>query len=308
MAIDFSWLITALNNIVANINSFFSGIWGSITQIANTGQGIFAGLANFGGWIYQGFVDAFTRIYNGLTWFGDQLRGGLEWVGTQLANAYNFIASNLFSFGQWLWAGIQGFANMVVNGVIYMANSIWGFLVNSWTTIYTAITSYKTAIDSWWGGLMIAFRNKMKASLMFSVTTYIAWNSAMKIPEAKSLKDIAYGLGGILLSPFPAYLISEMIDVMIPTPTTTTFKVTPDFGAIDITPPTLNPYAPVPPTPEAPIALGVGVGVVVTPSAISMGSFEGIAATVVTGEAVSESEEESSIQNDVTVEVETEAI
>jgi len=308
LAIDFSWLITALNNIATNINAFFQSIWTQVQNIINTGQGIFAGLVNFGGWLYQGLVDAFTRIYSGLTWFGDQLRGGLEWIGTQLANAYNFIASNLFSFGQWLWAGIQGFANMVVNGIIYMANSIWGFLVNSWTTIYTAITSYKTAIDTWWGGLMTAFRNKMKASLMFSVTTYIAWNSAMKIPEAKSLTDIAYGLGGILLSPFPAYLISEMIDVLIPTPTTTTFKVTPDFGAIDITPPTLAPYAPIPPTPEAPISLGVGVGITVTPSAISTLIFDGMVSPTVTATPEAETIDVSAQSADITVEVSTELI
>lgn len=247
MAIDFSWLITALQNIAANIGAFFEGIWGQVQNIVNTGQGIFSGLVNFGGWLYQGLVDAFTWIWKGLSVVGD----AFKWIGDRFRDAWNYLSDNIFKVGQWLWSGIQGFANQVVNGANFIAVSINSFFIEIWNNIYDSVISYKSAIDAWWAGIMITIRGKMKQSIVFSVTSYVAWNSMTRIPQAKSLSDLLYGLGGILLAPIPAVLISEMIDVLVPIPSTTTFKITPDLGALKATPPTYAPVVPAPPSPEA---------------------------------------------------------
>lgn len=306
MSIDFSWLITALQNIATNISNFFNSIWGVAQNIVNTGQGIFTGLANFGGWLYQGLVDAFTRIYNGFTWMADQLRGGFEWIGTQLGNAYTFIAQNLYSFGQWLWSGIQGFANMIANALSYIWGVITTFFINTWNSIYTFVANFKLSIDTWWMNLIVGIRNKMKATIMYSVTTHIAWQSMTRIPKATSVKDFLYGFMGMLIAPIPAFLISEMLDVVMPSTSYTPQKVAPDLGALSFTPPTFEAIAPLPPSPMAPTELPVGVGVTGEFKPIMMGVFDGIVSPtmIVTPEAETISEEPLDVSPTVGVDTE----
>jgi hypothetical protein len=288
LAIDFGWLITAFNNIATNINSFFSGIWSSVTQITNTGQGLFGGLVSFGGWIYQGLVDAYKQIQTGFTLMGDALSLGIQTFAADFYTAWNYLSQNLFDVGQWLWAGIQGSANMIANAVIYIQNAVWTFMVDSWNTLYANITSYKTMIDQWFADMVIAFRTKLVASIQFSVTTDIAWKSIQRIPEAKSMKDLAFGFLGAIIAPIPAYLMAHVIDTLVPTPTSTTYKVLPDFAGLTLISPTLNPYAPTPPTPTTPMALTVGVGVGFTGTGITISVFNGILAPTVSVSAVSE--------------------
>lgn len=278
MAIDFSWLITALQNIAGNINSFFSSIWGSIEQIVNVGQGIFAGLANFGGWIYQGLVDSFNWIWKGLSDFGNSVLEGFINIANGIYNAFSWIGTQVFNFGQWLWSGIQGFANMVVNGFIYVMNAVYDFLVTASNTIWTFIVGFKTSVDQWWGNMMVSIRSKLKQSIMFSVTTDIAWKSAQSIPSklmsSRSIGEMGTGfigaLGGLIVAPFAGYIMSEMLDVLIPTPTSTIYKVAPDFGEFSLTAPSLEAQAPMPPSPSSPGELVVGFGTTLSTSRITM--------------------------------------
>lgn len=248
MAIDFSWIITALNNIATNITDFFSSLWTEAQNIVNTGQGLYAGLVNFGGWLYQGLRDAYDSLSAGLKVIGD----AFSQIGDAFLSGWNYLSENLFAFGTALWSGIQGFANAIVLNISSMFNSIYAFLSDVAVSFFTTVSDFKTATDTWYANLMIGIRNKMKASILFSVTTHIAWNSMARIPKAKSLMDFGYALGGIILAPIPAFLISELLDVLIPIPTTTTFKVAPDLGSISITPPTVTPDVSWPPSPSAP--------------------------------------------------------
>jgi hypothetical protein len=288
LAIDFSWLITAFNNIATNINNFFSGIWSSVTQITNTGQGLFGGLVSFGGWIYQGLKDAYYSLQLGITAVGDAFKLGMETFANQFLLGFQALATDMFSVGQWLWAGIQGFANSVANAVIYIQNAVWTFVVDSWNTLYANIVSYKTSVDTWFAQMIIGFRAKLTQSIIFSVSADIAWKSAQRIPEARSLKDLGYGLLGVLVAPIPAYLMATIITGLVPTPTSTTYKVTPDFSGVNLISPTLNPYYPMPPTPTTPTELVVGVGVGFTGTGIIISVFNGILSPTVSVSAVSE--------------------
>lgn len=309
MAIDFSWLINACNAIVTNINSFFSGIWSSVGQIVNVGQGVYAGLVNFGAWLYQGLVDAFKWIWDGLTAVGNYLWQGLMSIGTGILNAFTWIGTQLYNFGQWLWAGIQGFANMILNGIIYIANSVYGFFVSVYNTLWTFIVGFKTSIDQWWHDTIVGFRTKLKQSIMFSVTTDIVWKSSHTIPDrlmsAKNMNEMGTGLigalGAIIVAPITGFLLAEMLDLMVPTPTSTIYKVTPDLGAMSLTPPTLEEKYPIPQAPTAPGAITVGVGVSPVAAQILMGSIDKLMAVIVPVSAAIFTEDVESLTPTVTV-------
>jgi hypothetical protein len=285
MSIDFSWLVAALQNVASNINNFFASLWTQASNIVNTGQGLFTGLVNFGGWLYQGLVDAFNSLYNGIKWLADQFRRGYEAIATYFYSALTFIGQNLFSFGQWLWSGIQGLANMIINGLIYIGGQIYNFFTNIGTTLYNAITSFKTSVDEWFFNIISKFREKIKSSVMFSVSTHIAWKSMEKIPEGKFVG----GFMGLLASPIFGYLMSEIINSLLPSPSSPISPI-PTTPSITMPSLVLEEKYPMPPAPSAPGALVVGVGVTpeetvismsvldkaVSPTAIATGEFETI--------------------------------
>jgi len=316
MGIDFSGLLAAFNQIAVNINTFFAGIFNSVTQVANTGQGIYSGLVNFGGWIYQGLKDAFMSIYNGLAWVGNQFFAAYQVVASAFGNAINFIGTNIYNFGQWVWAGIQGFANMIANGVIYIANQIYNFLVGAWNTIYTAIIGFQTTLNNWWGGLMVSIRNKIKASIIFSLTTHIAWASAEGIPQrlmsSKTPEEMGVGmlgaLAGICFAPIPGVLLAEMLDFILPTPTTTYSPITPPLPSISLTPPTLEPQAPAPSTPTTPGVPQVGVNISPSEMLIQTSEQPLTTALVVPIQPTGFTEDEEPLTMTVTVSLEAESI
>jgi hypothetical protein len=274
-----------------------------VSNIINTGQGIFTGLLHFGGFLYQGLVDSFKSMYYGIKWFADQLRAGYEAIATYFNNAFTFLAQNLYSVGQWLWSGIQGFANMLMNGLIYVSKQVYDFFVNVGMTLYNAITSFKTSIDEWFFNIISTFREKIKSSIMFSVTTHTAWKSAEKIPEGK----ITGGIIGLLASPFLGYIMSELIDSLLPTPSTPISPV-PTIPSVTMPSLVLEEKYPMPPAPSAPGALVVGVGITSEEQGITMYVFDGLIPPTVTGEFRSETIGESSLTPSPSVTVSTELI
>jgi len=308
VAIDFSWLITALQNITSNITSFFNGIWGATQQIVNVGQGIFSGLAQFGGWIYQGLVDAFNWIYKGLSWIADQIGQAILGFATWLYNGVIWIGQQLYNIGQWLWAGIQGLANMIVNGVLYLASAIYNFFVGVGNMVWSFIVNFKTSLDTWWFNLIAGIRAKIKASMMFTLTTHVAWKGMEKIAEAKSLKEYIFGFGSILISPLPAYIISNVLDSMIPIPSSTPQKVAPDLGALTFTPPDIGLIAPMPPTPTPPTELVAGMGVPIEAKVITVWEKDNAVSPTVPVTSEVSATSESGIDVSPTVEVSGELI
>jgi hypothetical protein len=145
---------------------------------------------------------------------------------------------------------------MLMNGLIYVSKQVYDFFVNVGMTLYNAITSFKTSIDEWFFNIISTFRGKIKSSIMFSVTTHTAWKSAEKIPEGK----ITGGIIGLLASPFLGYIMSELIDSLLPSPST---PISPIATIPSVTMPSLvlEEKYPLPPAPSAPGAMVVGVGV-----------------------------------------------
>ena len=273
-------------------------------NIVNTGQGIFTGLVNFGGWLYQGLVDAFKWIWEGFRWIGEQFRRGFEAIASYFYNAYVFIAQNLFSVGQWIWAGIQGFANQVINGLAYIGKRIYDFFTGIGTTLYNAITSFKSSIDEWFFNIISTLRSKIKASIMFSVSTHIAWRSMENIPEGK----LVSGLVGLVLSPVLGYFMSELVNSLLPTPSSPVSPI-PTIPSVTMPSLVLEEKYPVPPSPTAPGVLAVGVGVTPEESVIYMSTVDKMVIVLtVTAEATATTIGSSDREAGVTATVETEPI
>jgi hypothetical protein len=138
---------------------------------------------------------------------------------------------------------------------------------------------------------------------MFSVTTHTAWKSAEKIPEGK----ITGGIIGLLASPFLGYIMSELIDSLLPTPSTPISPV-PTIPSVTMPSLVLEEKYPMPPAPSAPGAMVVGVGVTSEGRTIYMSVVDKVVSPTTMVEPISEIMNEKVFTPSPTVEVSTELI
>jgi hypothetical protein len=193
---------------------------------------------------------------------------------------------------------------MIINGLAYIGKQIYDFFTGIGTTLYNAITSFKTSIDEWFFNTISRFREKIKSSIMFSVTTHIAWKSIENIPEGK----FTSGFLGLIASPIFGYIMSEVIDSLLPTPSTPISPI-PTIPSITMPSLVLEEKYPTPPAPSAPGAMVVGVGVAPEETVIYMSVVDrAVAPPTVTAAPEFESIGESSLIPSPTVTVTTELI
>jgi hypothetical protein len=193
---------------------------------------------------------------------------------------------------------------MIVNGLAYIGKQIYDFFMGIGTTLYNAITSFKTSIDEWFFNTISRFREKIKSSIMFSVTTHIAWKSIENIPEGKFMG----GFLGLIASPIFGYIMSEVIDSLLPTPSTPISPI-PTIPSVTMPSLVLEEKYPTPPAPSAPGAMVVGVGITSEEEVISISEVNrAVAPPTVTVEPTFELINESSLTPSPEVTVSTELI
>jgi len=268
------WLWEALQGVISSIQNWFSGIWETVSSISNTGQGIFAGLVNFasalwdaiqkfGEWIWKGLTEAWEYLYNGLKYwadvFGQWFNMAMSWIGSGVS----WLGAQLYNFGQWIWNGIMYIAQYIGNALTGVWNAIVGFFSSLSTAFWGWWNAVATGINNWWTGIILGIRNKIKHSVMASITISSAWKAGEKFldkfSEVKSIRGAISTVGGGLLgmfgSLFVGYILGELVDGLIPTPSTSSFQLIPTLTAptipsfeMTITPPSI----PTPPTPGFP--------------------------------------------------------
>jgi hypothetical protein len=160
----------------------------------------------------------------------------------------------------------------LINGLIYVGKQIYDFFVNIGTTLYSAITSFKTSVDNWFFNIISKFREKIKSSIMFSVSTHIAWKSVENIPKGNFMG----GFLGLISSPIFGYIMSEIIDSLLPTPSTPISPI-PNIPSITMPSLTLEEKYSIPPSPSTPTTTVVGVGVTSQSTVIYMSTLDKIA-------------------------------
>jgi hypothetical protein len=275
MAFDLSWLWNIINTIVSTVQSWFQSLWTVAQNITNTGQGIFSGLvalgaqlwdaiikslSAFGEWLYK----QFEWIYDGIKYladtFGSWISSAISWVGSSLG----WIAQQIYNFGNWLYNGIVYVWNWIVNAV----TGLWNALVSWFSGLANAISSWWGSViggvNSWFTNLLKGFRQKIVQTIMADITIAGAWKAGERVLHSQKLSDVGYGLMGIMVSPLVGALIGEIVNAVVPMPSTSTYPLIPDINALAYTPPTLQVATPT----EKPAP---SVGVTPTPPAVGAG-------------------------------------
>jgi hypothetical protein len=72
------------------------------------------------------------------------------------------------------------------------------------------------------------------------VSIYFGWKSMEKLIGASSLKDAGFGFMGLLGSPFMGYIFANIVNGLIPTPSTTPIQLIPSIAPFTYSPPSLS--------------------------------------------------------------------
>ena len=248
---DLSWLWNLLSGVADTIKSWFNSIWSVTQNIVNTGQGIFSGLVAFGSQIWDAivkfaetvgswFYNAFSWIYNGLKYvadiFGQWVSTAFGWIGS----AVSWVAQQIYNFGNWIYNGLVYIWNWIVN----LAQGVWSALVNFFSGVANAIGSWWSnvvnGINSWFTNLVVSIRNKIVQTIIADVSIFFGWKSMERLTHANSLKDAGFSILGLLGSPFVGYLFGNIINGLIPSPSTTPITLIPQISPFVYTPPELT--------------------------------------------------------------------
>ena len=248
--LDLSWLWNLLTQIGESVTSWFNNIWGVAQNIINTGQGIFSGLVSFGSILWDAITKAFNTLgswfYNALKWIHDGIKYFADIFGQWFSHAFQWIGSGLNWIAQQIW----GFGRWIYNGLIY----VWNLIVNVFYGVWDALRGFfggiAEAIGSWWknvvGGLnswfsnlIVGIRRKLIQAIMADVGIYFGWKSMERLTHASSLKEAGLSLLGLLSAPFVGYLFGNMINGIIPSPSTTPIQLIPEIPPFSYSPPSL---------------------------------------------------------------------
>lgn len=276
MSYDLSWLWDAITSIVLSMQTWFLGLWSVVQYIMNTGQGIFLGLIAFGvqlwdaitkglGKLGEWFADAYKKIKEGLEGLADTLgqwlSNAFQWIGS----AIGYVAQQIYNFGSWIWNTLSWIWDLIRNAII----GLWNWITETLSGIANAVSSWWTnviyGVNTWFTNILKVFRQKIVTTIMADISIAGMWKAGERILNPNSLKDIGYGVLGILLSPFIGYTIGRIVDAIVPLPSTEPYPLIPDITGFTYTPPQLTierptgisaPSIGVPPTPPT---AGIGL-------------------------------------------------
>jgi len=276
MSFDLSWLWDLLNTIVDTMQSWFTSLFSVATNIVNTGQGLFMGLVSLGSQLWDAFLkgvdafgewlfNAFKWIYDGITYwanvFGQWFSNAMAWIGSGVS----WLAQQVYNMGMWFY----NIGVFIWNWIVNTATALWSSLVTWFSGVASAISSWWTSviggINTWFTNLLKTFRQKIVTTIMADITIAGAWKGAERVLAPKKMSDIGYGLVGVVASPIIGRLVGEIVNAVVPLPSTSTYPLIPEIGAFAYTPPSLEitrPTEPTPPSvgaPPTPPAVGVGL-------------------------------------------------
>jgi len=264
MSVDLSWIWEWLGSVVDTINSFFQNLWSQIQNISNTGQGLFAGLSAFGSMIWDGIRYLSDKVKDAFNFFVD--------VGNSIKNAF-------IEFGKWVWSTFANLPNAIYsalqwiyNGAIWLGSqvsnifaSVYNFFASAIegisSTFQSWVDGFREAINNWWTNMVIGFRNKLKTTIMTNLSIILMWKGFEKAIESPEIKSIGMAIVTPFLAPIGGSIVAEMIDRIVPKPSTSTYELVPPVTIPTITMPRLEvPTAPYPAPPEVPPTPAIGYG------------------------------------------------
>jgi len=275
MSFDISWLWNTLQGVVGSIQSWFSSLWNVAQSITNAGQGIFSGLASIGSMLWDAinrfaqtigswFYNAYQTIYNGIIYFantfGQFINNAFSWIGSGIS----WIAQQIYNFGQWLYNGLVWIWNMVSN----IVSSIWNTITQFFSGIASAVGSWWnnviSGVNSWFTNLIIRIRSKIVNTIIADVSIFFGWKSIERMISSRSFNDICFSLLGLLGSPIAGYIFANIVDKLIPMPSTSPINLIPEISTFTYSPPSMTVPTPIektaPTLGTTPPAVVIGAG------------------------------------------------
>jgi hypothetical protein len=236
-------ILEDIQNALQNAWNWFGGI----------GAGISDALSSIGAWIYQGVV-YLSNI------FGQWISSGLTWIGSGVA----WLGQQLYNFGQWLWNGLLWLGNAIVNAFRAVFEWIYGIATNAFNTFLSWVGGFVNFFNTWITNIILRFRSKLKQLIAYNITMSGIEKTVSSFFTEPSLKK----LGGFILAPIAGAFIAEIVDKLIPTPSTEPLQIFPWFTApaISVTPIAV-PEIPVPEAPSIGSWQNFGAGAGIQPPA-----------------------------------------
>jgi hypothetical protein len=274
MSIDLGQIWNAVQNAISTIANIISYLYGYVSNIVNTGQGIAVGLSYLTSGLWDAVLKGSDAIRQGFEALMKPLREGLIYLGTIIVNimgsawsalssSIGYIGSAIYSFGSWVFAGVQ-YANRVLNAVLFR---LWSGFIDSVNNAFSNIANWwnnlANSVNTWFTNLMKTIRNKIKLTIMTDVSLYFGWKAIESSFNSASISKLPFALLGVVSSPFIGYIFGEIADALIPTPSTPEFPLIPPISPMSITLPSIEappePSVTMPYIPSVPSVL-VGVG------------------------------------------------
>lgn len=246
-----SWLEGGINTIINNISSIFGSVSqqveSTISQIENTGQGIFSGLVQ------------------GLNILGSWISNALNTLGSWIATAFNYIFQGLSDIAKYLYQATVYFINTLKTGLENVASTIGSFLVSSFVNIYNGLRAvgvfiYNTlttilnyilenivnfvewlgshfsqlinSVESIFGSIAYNFLNKFLKITAYNITINNLKKTIPMLVENPSKKSFL----SVLLSPIAGILGASIISSFIKQPS----QPINVFPNLQITPPSIS--------------------------------------------------------------------
>jgi hypothetical protein len=236
-------ILEDIQNALQNAWNWFSGI----------GAGVSDALSGIGAWVYQGIV-YLSNI------FGQWISSGLTWIGSGVA----WIGQQLYNLGQWLWNGLLWLGNAIVNAFKAVFEWIYGIATNAFNTFLSWAGGFVNFFNTWITNIILGFRSKLKQLIAYNITMSGIEKTVSSFFTEPSLKK----LGGFILAPLAGAFTAEIVDKLIPTPSTEPLQVFPWFTApaISVTPIAV-PEIPVPEAPSIGSWQNFGAGAGIQPPA-----------------------------------------
>jgi len=235
---------------ISDFYGWLSGLGAGFTDtLGELGSWISQGLSSLGAWLNE----AFNRLKEGLEWLGSKvveaynwLAQGFNWLAGQIGAGLTYIATGLQNIGQWIWNGIQWIGQQAVNALQSLWNWIAQQVINVWNWIVERVEGFVNEINQWWTNFVKSLRDKFKYLIIVNLTIPLMWRSTEKLIEDPSWKTF----GAWIASPFVGLIAGELMDVLVPRPSSTIIQLFPplklptwDYQPIEV---------PIPPTPTPP--------------------------------------------------------
>jgi hypothetical protein len=221
-----------------------NAIQGFYNWLVGIGAGFTNTLGELGSWIFGGFQWLGDRFKEGLDTLGQWFKDAINYIADRLREAYNTLATWIAPAIQWIGSGLSwigqnlyAFGQWLYNGIVWVANAVWDFvssginwimqqLSNIWNSISEGINFFVSSFNLTWNNWIKGLRSKFKQLLLVNLTVPTTIDAFQDFVKQPSIKKFL----GLILAPVAGAVVTEIVDAVIPTPSSEQVNIFPPFS------------------------------------------------------------------------------